>query len=76
MQYNMQVKDYWLETFASKDRRDQDNIMEAAQTRCEIMFAHPSVRYLLGNGNYVCLEAILKSNLTKFIKLSTKLPYE
>jgi hypothetical protein len=76
MQYNLPVKDYWQKTFTSKDKFDQDRIMEAAQTRCEIMFAHPAVRHLLGNDITYSLEGSLTRFSAIFIKLSTRLPYE
>lgn len=76
MQYNMHVKDYWLKTLASKDRRDQETQMEAAQTRCEIMFAHPAVRHFFGSKYHKSLEWLVNTEYAQFVKLSTRLPYE
>jgi hypothetical protein len=48
IKYNTVVADYWLKTFTAKTKSDQDAQLEAAQTRAEIMLAHPYVRDIVG----------------------------
>lgn len=48
IRYNWQVRDYWTMTFASKSRRLQEEQLEAAQTRAEILLGQPFVSDILG----------------------------
>lgn len=77
IKYNTAVRDFWLKTFADKDRRDQDAQMEAAQTRAEIMLGHPYVRDIVGKSKTtVDFASLIKKSALVFVKLSTNLSIE
>ena len=48
IRYNWRVRDYWNLTFASKTRRDQDEQLQAAQSRAETLLANQYVADILG----------------------------
>jgi hypothetical protein len=77
MKYNRQVYDYWTKTFTAKSKHDRDEQMEAAQTRAEIMLAHPIVRDVVGQTKTtIDFNKIMEERKTVLIKLSTHLSYE
>lgn len=77
IKYNDIVRHYWLKTFASKNKRDQDAQMEAAQTRTEIMLAHPYVRHIVGQQkSTIDFGEALKSNKIILLKLSSAMSIE
>jgi hypothetical protein len=77
MKYNLQVKDYWLKTFASKSRHDQESQMEAAQTRIEIMLGHPYVIDIVGQKlTTFSFENIMQFNRCVLVRLSSDMSYE
>jgi hypothetical protein len=76
MKYNSHVRDYWLKTFASKDRREQEIQLEAAQTRSEIILGHPFVAHIPGRSRSpIHFETIMEQHEIVLVKLAS-LSYE
>jgi hypothetical protein len=77
IKYNSSVRDYWLKTFASKTRQDQDTQMEAAHTRVEIMLGHPFVRDIVGQAKTtIDFQKIMLGGYVVLVRLSSNLAYE
>lgn len=77
IRYNWQLRDYWNMTFASKSRRLQEEPMEAAQTRAEILLGHPFVSDIVGQvKNTLNFLGLIKQRKIILVHLSAALSYE
>lgn len=77
IKHNVVVRDYWLKTFASKSRQTQEEQMEAAQTRAEIMLSHPYVLDIFAQPTpTIDFAKIIRGKRIVLVRLSASLPYE
>lgn len=77
IQYNWHVRDYWRLTFASKSKHDQNEQMEAAQTRAAIMLAHEYILDIVGQTETtIDFTRILSENKIVLVRLSNRLSRE